>query len=122
MHQAQWSPERPLPPPLSLASQSHHEKPPEVTCTIEGTQAFLPQPEKDLQRPSSTRLQARFPYHGSGAMTRFGVNGEEVAVSRLLEGSDGPVDVAAEGLAFESLFAPPSMLHFTPTPSANFQC
>jgi len=50
------------------------------------------------------------------------VNGEEVAVSRLLEGSDGPVDVAAEGLAFESLFAPPSMLHFTPTPSANFQC
>ena len=30
MHQAQWSPERPLPPPVSLASQSHHEKPPEV--------------------------------------------------------------------------------------------
>ena len=26
MHQAQWSPERPLPPPVSLASQSHHEK------------------------------------------------------------------------------------------------
>ena len=23
MHQAQWSPERPLPPPVSLASQSH---------------------------------------------------------------------------------------------------
>ena len=33
MHQAQWGPERPLPPPVSLASQSHHEKPPEVTCT-----------------------------------------------------------------------------------------
>jgi len=31
---------------------------------------FLPQPEKDLERPSSTRLEARFPYHGSGAMTR----------------------------------------------------
>ena len=30
MHQAQWSPERPLPPPVSLASQSHREKPPEV--------------------------------------------------------------------------------------------
>ena len=29
MHQAQWSPERPLPPPVSLTSQSHHEKPPE---------------------------------------------------------------------------------------------
>ena len=26
MHQAQWSPERPLPPPVSLASQSHHEE------------------------------------------------------------------------------------------------
>ena len=31
MHQAQWSPERPLPPPVSLASQSHHEKPPEAS-------------------------------------------------------------------------------------------
>ena len=29
MHQTQWSPERPLPPPVSLTSQSHHEKPPE---------------------------------------------------------------------------------------------
>ena len=37
MHQAQWSPERPLPPPVSLTSQSHHEKPPEVTCTSRGT-------------------------------------------------------------------------------------
>ena len=36
MHQAQWSPERPLPPPVSLASQSHREKPPEVTCTSAG--------------------------------------------------------------------------------------
>ena len=31
MHQTQWGPERPLPPPVSLASQSHHEKPP---CVI----------------------------------------------------------------------------------------
>ena len=37
---------------------------------VEGTQGFLPQPEKDLERPSSTRLEARFPYHGSGAVTR----------------------------------------------------
>ena len=36
---------------------------------VEGTQGFLPQPEKDLERPSSTRLEARFPYNGSGAMT-----------------------------------------------------
>src|SRR5574341_1507743 len=27
MHQTQWSAERPLPPPVSLTSQSHHEKP-----------------------------------------------------------------------------------------------
>ena len=40
MHQAQWSPERPLPPPVSLASQSHHEKPPEVTCTSRGNPGF----------------------------------------------------------------------------------
>src|SRR5574341_1830485 len=37
---------------------------------VEGTQGFLPQPEKDLERPSSTPLEARFPYHGSGAVTR----------------------------------------------------
>ena len=30
----------------------------------------LPQPGKALERPSSARLEARFPYHGSGAMTR----------------------------------------------------
>ena len=36
---------------------------------VQGTQGFLPQPEKDLERPS-TRLEARFPDHGSGAMTR----------------------------------------------------
>ena len=37
--------------------------------SCEGTQGFLPQPGKDLERPSSTRLEARFPYHGSGAQT-----------------------------------------------------
>ena len=37
---------------------------------VEGTQRFLPQPGKDLERPSSTRLEARVPSHGSGAMTR----------------------------------------------------
>src|SRR5574340_445528 len=36
---------------------------------VEGSQGFLPQPEKDLERPSSPRLEARVPYHGSGAMT-----------------------------------------------------
>src|SRR5574339_166224 len=70
IHQTQWSPERPLPPPVSLASQSHHEKPLRSPAQVEGTQGFLPQPGKALERPSSTRLEARFPYHGSGAMTR----------------------------------------------------
>src|SRR5574341_1442887 len=39
--QTQWSPERPLPPPVSLASQSHHEKPAEVTCTSRGNLRVL---------------------------------------------------------------------------------
>src|SRR5574339_321143 len=37
---------------------------------VEGSQGFLPQPEKDLERRSSTRLEARFPSHDSRAMTR----------------------------------------------------
>src|SRR5574337_2107709 len=49
MHQTQWSPERPLPPPVSLAPQSHHEKPPEVTCTSRGNPGF----------PASTRASPR---------------------------------------------------------------
>jgi len=49
MHQTQWSPERPLPPPLSLTSQSHHEKPPEVTCTSRGNPGFA----------ASTRVRLR---------------------------------------------------------------
>src|SRR5574339_737720 len=51
MHQAQWSPERPLPPPVSLASQSHHEKPPEVTCTSRGNPGF---PASTRERPRET--------------------------------------------------------------------
>src|SRR5574341_1868577 len=55
MHQAQWSPERPLPPPVSLDSQSHHEKPPEVTCTSRGNPGF----------PASTRESPRSEEHTS---------------------------------------------------------
>ena len=57
MHQAQWSPERPLPPPVSLTSQSHHEKPLRSPAQVEGTQGFLPQPGKALERPSATICQ-----------------------------------------------------------------
>ena len=40
MHQTQWSPERPLQPPVSPTSQNLHEKPPEVTCTSRGKPGF----------------------------------------------------------------------------------
>src|SRR5574340_560178 len=67
MRQAQWSPERPLPPPVSLASQSHHEKPPEVTCTSRGNPGF---PASTRERPRETffntsRGQISLPWLGS---------------------------------------------------------
>src|SRR5574342_359763 len=51
MHQTPWSPERSLPPPVSLTSQSHHEKPPEVTCTSRGKPGF---PASTRERPRET--------------------------------------------------------------------
>src|SRR5574341_651547 len=67
MHQTQWSPESPLPPPVSLASQSHHEKPPEVTCTSRGNPGF---PASTRERPRETffntsRGQSPLPWLGS---------------------------------------------------------
>ena len=67
MHQTQWSPERPLPPPVSLASQSHDEKPPEVTCTSRGNPGF---PASTRERPretffNTTRSQSPRPWLGS---------------------------------------------------------
>ena len=37
---------------------------------VKGTQGFLPQPEKDLETPSSMRLESRFPYHDSRTFMR----------------------------------------------------
>ena len=54
MHQTQWSPERPLPPPVSLTSQSDHEKPPEVTCTSRGKPGF-PASTREEEGPSNKR-------------------------------------------------------------------
>ena len=81
MHQTQWSLERPLPPQVSLASQSHHEKPPEVTCTSLGNPGF---PAPTRERPPETffntsRGQIPLPWLGSsdalplatGMETRF---------------------------------------------------
>src|SRR5574338_565695 len=67
MHQTQWSPERPLPPPVSLVSQSHHEKPPEVTCRSRGNPGF---PASTRERPRETffntsRGQIPLPWLGS---------------------------------------------------------
>ena len=67
MHQTQWSAERPLPPPVSLTSQSHHEKPPEVTCTSRGTPGC---PASTRERPRETffntsRGQSPLPWLGS---------------------------------------------------------
>ena len=67
MHQTQWSAERPLPPPVSLTSQSHHEKPPEVTCTSPGNPGF---PASTRERPRETffntsRGQIPLPWLGS---------------------------------------------------------
>src|SRR5574341_199537 len=67
MHQAQWSPERPLPPPVSLASQSHREKPPEVPCTNRGNPGF---PASTRESPRETffntsRGQIPLPWLGS---------------------------------------------------------
>ena len=91
MHQAQWSPERPLPPPVSLASQSHHERPPEVTCTSRGNPGFpastrerpretvfntsrgqipLPWLGRNDALPLATRMETRIPWHPSrGSLT-----------------------------------------------------
>src|SRR5574341_1450172 len=67
MHQTQWSPERPLPPPVSLTSQGHHEKPPEVTCTSRGNPGF---PASTRESPRETffntsRGQIPLPWLGS---------------------------------------------------------
>src|SRR5574341_880679 len=68
MHQTQWSPERPLPPPGSLASQSHHEKPPEVTCSSRGNPGF---PASTLERPRETFFNTS---RGQMPLPRLGSN------------------------------------------------
>ena len=69
LHQSLWCPEKPLSTPQypwllrgtplsSLRSWAQ----------VEGTQGFLPHPEKDLESSSSKHLEAWFPYHDSRAM------------------------------------------------------
>ena len=53
---------------VSLPSQMHPEKLPEITGTSRGNPGFPGKPEKELESPSSMRLEAQFPYHDSRAM------------------------------------------------------
>ena len=70
MHQTSGVPRGPshlqFPWPLRATMRSPLRSP----AQVEGTQGFLPQPEKDLERPSSTRLEARFPYYDLRVKTR----------------------------------------------------
>src|SRR5574340_526784 len=87
MHQAQWSPERPLPPPVSLASPSHHEKPPEVTCTSRGNPGF-PASTRESPRETSfntSRGQMPLPWLGSNDALPLAA---EVGVARGVDDVD----------------------------------
>src|SRR5574337_184117 len=77
MHQAQWSPERPLPPPVSLASPSHHEKPPEVTCTSRGKPGF---PASTRESPRETSFNTS---RGQMGLTAYLTRGRERGQSFL---------------------------------------
>src|SRR5574340_862990 len=66
MRQAQWCPERPLPPPVSLASQSHHEKPPEVTCTSRGNPGFPASTREGPRETFFTTSRGQIPLPGLG--------------------------------------------------------
>ena len=54
---------------VSLTSQNHPEKLPEVTCTSRGNPGFQLRPKKDVVSPSLMHLEARFPYHDWRAMS-----------------------------------------------------
>ena len=113
MHQTPWSPERPLPPPVSLASQSHHEKPPEVTCTSRGNPWFpastrerpretffntsrgqipLPGLESNDALPLATRMQTRLPWRptrGSLTSPSYLVRNRRVGGKKFHESASG---------------------------------
>ena len=84
MHQAQWSPERPLPPPASLASQSHHEKPPEVTCTSRGNPGFPALQGDFLPTREVLRRQAASCFVGEGVRVLAGLREEMLGNRRNL--------------------------------------
>src|SRR5574339_662711 len=89
MHQAQWSPERPIPPPVSLASPSHHEKPPEVTCTSRGNPGF-PASTRESPRETSfntSRGQIPLPWLGSNDALPLGTRMETRLPWRPTRGS-----------------------------------
>ena len=85
MHQAQWSPERPLPPPVSLASQSHHEKPPEVTCTSRVNPGF---PASTRESPRETFFNTSRGQDGHGGVFRVEVTGVDEVDAQLVSGAE----------------------------------
>src|SRR5574337_515242 len=60
MHQTQWSPERPLPPPVSLASQSHHCLNPVALALADRHQHDAGAAEQDQRRAEPEQHGARF--------------------------------------------------------------
>ena len=77
MHQAQWSPERPLPPPVSLTSQSHHEKPPDSVVF-------------DSSRPRGPRPTGLLrPWEFPGERTGVGCHGLGLGLGLGLGQADG---------------------------------
>src|SRR5574337_1249237 len=101
MHQTQWSPERPLPPPVSLTSQSHHEKPPEVTCTSRGNPVLYQSgklPEAAERIRASIAVDAASPDAWSNlALVLDAAGRADAAVNALIEAARlGFVDATLE--------------------------
>ena len=61
MHQDQGSPRGPSKSTVSLTSNRHNEKLPEVTLQVEETQGFLPQFKKDIEIPFQCVLRPDSP-------------------------------------------------------------
>ena len=88
MHQTPWSPERTLPPPVSLTSQSHHEKPPEVTCTSRGkpglTASTRERPRDDPgMKPASLMSPTLADRFFTSSATRETLSGLKIHISHI---------------------------------------
>ena len=90
---------------------------------VEGTQGFLPQPGKALERPSSTRLEARFPYKKPVSskilVLDVGAAGCGPGISVPLSTGDPPTVKSAGGAGAQHACRPgQGVSHPTPTPAS----